>query len=283
MRGRPQCLVPVHPHRRRVRQRISTIGSKLRHRPRRLLRRPVAPDAAGVRRRCRGTTSPPSGPDLVAGQRVLDRREQLRRHRGGGLVLRLPQGDTPPSVELEIEDVTAGTVSGRLRVHGVTTCATPSVVQMQMTASQRVGSGVARGTRIRRSCRSAPPTPSTGSCGSTAETGWAFDPGLVALDVFAESGHDGFSRFPFSFGTNEEAQRARQQAGPPGRRSIPSRTELAQTEPEETTMRSLRAILVAAALAASFVLAPHAADAKPPRPPPRPWTARSPSPTRTPW
>jgi hypothetical protein len=30
-------------------------------------------------------------------------------------------------------------------------------------------------------------------------------------------------------------------------------------------MRSLRAILVAAALAASFVLAPHAADAKPPR------------------
>ena len=36
------------------------------------------------------------------------------------------------------------------------------------------------------------------------ETGWAFAPGLVALDVCGV-GDDGFSRFPLSFEMNAEA------------------------------------------------------------------------------
>ncbi len=185
------------------RQRISTIGSKYdtvlavysgARSPR--TRLACNDDAAGYQSAVR--------PDLVAGQEYWIAASSYGGSRGGGLVLRLPQGDTPPSVELEIEDVTAGAVSGRLRVHGVTTCATPSVVEMQMTASQRVGSGVARGTGYGfvSFCST---DPIDWVVRIDTETGWAFDSGLVALDVFAV-GDDGFSRFPFSLETNEEAQ-----------------------------------------------------------------------------
>ena len=129
-------------------QRISTIGSNYdtvlavysgARSPR--TRLSCDDDAAGLQSAVR--------PDLVAGQQYWIAVSSCCGTRGGDLVLRLPQGETPPSVELEIEEVTAGAVSGRLRVHGVTTCATPSVVQMQVTASQRVGSGVARGAGSR--------------------------------------------------------------------------------------------------------------------------------------
>ena len=183
-------------------QRISTIGSNYdtvlavysgARSPRTLLS--CDDDAAGLQSAVR--------PDLVAGQQYWIAVSRCCGTRRGDLVLRLPQGETPPSVELEIEEVTAGAVSGRLRVHGVTTCATPSVVQVQMTASQRVGSGVARGTGFRfLSFCSTVPTRRVMRIDS--ETGWAFAPGLVALDVRGV-GDDGFSRFRFSDEMNAEA------------------------------------------------------------------------------
>lgn len=184
------------------RQRISTIGSSYdtllavysgARSPR--TRLSCNDDAAGLQSAVR--------PDLVAGQQYWIAVSSCCGTRGGSMVLRLPQGDTPPSVEMEIEEVTAGAVSGRLRVHGFTTCATPSVVEMVVTASQRVDSGVARGTEFGfLSFCSTDPTDWVVRIDT--ETGWAFAPGLVALDVFAV-GDDGFSRFPLSFETNAEA------------------------------------------------------------------------------
>jgi hypothetical protein len=120
--------------------------------------------------------------------------------RGGDLVLRFSGDSGAPSVEVSDLTATAGAVSGRLRVTGEVTCATPSVVNLQVTASQRVDTTVARGTG-RRFLSFCSTDPVSRTIRIDSETGWAFATGLAALDVHAE-GDDGFSRVVLSFEQN---------------------------------------------------------------------------------
>ncbi|QBR92856.1 hypothetical protein [Nocardioides euryhalodurans] len=111
---------------------------------------------------------------------------------GGDLVLRLYEGGSAAAVELTVDRAEAGSVSGRIRLHGTATCATPSVVWSALVASQRIDAQVARGSTelMVRECTT---TPTEWTVRVDSETGWAFRPGTVAVDVRAE-GDDGFSR-----------------------------------------------------------------------------------------
>lgn len=109
---------------------------------------------------------------------------------GGDLVLRtsLP---APASLDLSVDSVEAGGVSGRLIVHGTATCATTSELFVDLSASQRVGTtNVARGSGF-----------VTGLCGDggdgswtarvDSDTGWAFQSGTVSITAAAFA-YDGF-------------------------------------------------------------------------------------------
>jgi hypothetical protein len=114
------------------------------------------------------------------------------RARGGDLVLRLYEGGGAAALEVIVNRAEAGSVSGRIRLHGTATCATPSVVWGELVASQRTDAQVARGTGWLE-IRECTTTPTEWSVRVDSETGWAFRPGTVAVDVRA-AGHDGFGR-----------------------------------------------------------------------------------------
>jgi len=119
--------------------------------------------------------------------------------RGGDLVLRLYRGGTP-AIQVTVDSAEAGAVSGRLRVHGTITCATPSVTYVELEISQLVGENVARGRRLIEvdECLS---EPTEWTARVDSDTGWAFQPGTVAADAYAE-GHDGFSGVSTNVETN---------------------------------------------------------------------------------
>lgn len=110
---------------------------------------------------------------------------------GGDLVLRLSRGPVPAEVTVDVTQATAGGVSGRLRVFGTAVCATPSIVQIWIDASQAVEGTVARGNGYTYvpACTT---EPVEWVARIDTETGWAFRPGQVALDVAAVA-EDGFS------------------------------------------------------------------------------------------
>ncbi len=108
---------------------------------------------------------------------------------GGQLVLNtfLP---TATGLTASVVSVETGAISGRLLVHGTARCSTPSDLELELSASQRVGAGanVASGEGF-----------TTGVCGRQASTwtatldsftGWAFQTGTtsVTLSGFASDG-----------------------------------------------------------------------------------------------
>ena len=82
-------------------------------------------------------------------------------------------------------------MSGRLFASGTVRCATPSLARVSVTASQRVGTSVARGSRSKTlpvcSTRARPWTLQVDS-----ETAIAFQEGLASLTVRGET-YDGFA------------------------------------------------------------------------------------------
>lgn len=118
---------------------------------------------------------------------------------GGDLVLRLYQGSTP-AIQMTAKRAEAGAISGRLRIHGTIACATPSVVYGEVEVSQAVGQNVARGWGWveLEECES---EPVEWTVRVDSETGWAFQPGTVAADAYAE-GYDGFSEVSTTVGAN---------------------------------------------------------------------------------
>lgn len=109
---------------------------------------------------------------------------------GGDLVLRVGHGGAP-AIHLSVQRAEAGAISGRLRIHGTISCDTPSVVYGELEASQAVGQNVARGWGWLELdvCET---EPTEWMVRVDSETGWAFQPGTVAADAYAE-GYDGFS------------------------------------------------------------------------------------------
>ena len=113
-----------------------------------------------------------------------------RSGRGGDLVLRLYQGGTP-DLQLTVDSAEAGAVSGRLRIHGTVSCATPSAVFAEVVVSQAVGQNVARGWGWLE-VNECLVEPTEWVARVDSETGWAFQPGTVAAEGHAR-GYDGFS------------------------------------------------------------------------------------------
>jgi len=113
-----------------------------------------------------------------------------RRALGGHGVLTLYRGGRP-GVHTTVGSVETGEISGRLFVNGTTTCDTPSASAVEVTASQRVGDHVARGTGFVE----------MDGCGAEAtawrvtidtETGWAFQQGKASLQAgsFTDDGFE---------------------------------------------------------------------------------------------
>jgi hypothetical protein len=118
---------------------------------------------------------------------------------GGSAVLTIKDHEGDHGVDLQVEGADAGAVSGRMFVFGSMTCATPSEVDVDAFASQRVGANVARGSGQRRN-RLCGSDPVTWRVALDSETGWAFQPGPVAVTVSARA-WDGFHRFGSDLGT----------------------------------------------------------------------------------
>jgi hypothetical protein len=115
-----------------------------------------------------------------------------RTAHGGQLVLNtfLP---TPAGVETTIESVESGAISGRLLIHGTAQCTTPSELELDVSASQRVGGGtnVASGEGFGDVICGADESPWTAKVDS--QTGWAFQPTgktSVTVDSFVYDGFD---------------------------------------------------------------------------------------------
>jgi hypothetical protein len=110
---------------------------------------------------------------------------------GGHLVLNtfLP---APAGLTATVDRVQTGAVSGRLIVHGTARCTTPSELEVDLVASQRVGGGGANvasgGGSVLGTCG-----PKAGRWTATldSQTGWAFQarPISVTLDAFANDGY----------------------------------------------------------------------------------------------
>jgi hypothetical protein len=154
-------------------------------------------DAAGLQSAVR--------PRMIAGQRYWIAVSSCcggRGAPGGDLVLRLSRGQVPPEVTVDVTQATAGGVSGRLRVYGTVVCATPSVAQIWIGASPGIEGAVARGTGY-TDVPVCTTEPVEWVARIDSETGWAFRPGAVALDVGAVA-QDGFSWAEQVFETNWE-------------------------------------------------------------------------------
>ncbi len=109
---------------------------------------------------------------------------------GGDLMLRVYQGGTP-AVNVTLDSAEAGAVSGRVRIHGTVSCATPSVVYGEVYVSQMIGEHVARGWGYFDvgECLT---EPTEWVARVDSDTGWAFQPGILATEITAW-GYDGFS------------------------------------------------------------------------------------------
>lgn len=105
-----------------------------------------------------------------------------RARHGGQAVLRLFRHDGPPSTTVAVDSVESGGTSGRLLVAGTITCTSPSLVETYLAASQRVGTGVARGDgfTFTEVCTE---QPTAWRSRVDSDTGWAFQPGTVRLDL----------------------------------------------------------------------------------------------------
>jgi len=132
-------------------------------------------------------------PRLVAGQRywIAASRCCSRTRPGGDLDLRLSPGTEPAEVTAAVTGATAGSVSGSLRVTGTVECATASVVDVSLTVRQRVDEAIASGWgyRFLRLCTT---EARTWTARIDSDTGWAFRPGLAAVQVAARA-RDGFA------------------------------------------------------------------------------------------
>lgn len=113
-----------------------------------------------------------------------------RTRRGGDLTLRVYRGLTP-AVQVTLDSAEAGAVSGRMRIHGTVTCATPSVVYGEVYVSQMTGEHVARGS-TQFYVGQCLPASTEWVVRIDSDTGWAFQPGLLATEVFTR-GYDGFT------------------------------------------------------------------------------------------
>ncbi len=141
-------------------------------------------------------------PVLTAGRRYwIAVSSWGRRGRSGDLVLRFYTGGTPKIV-VTLDGAEAGAVSGRVRVHGTVSCDTPSVVYAELQVSQAVGEHVARGWSGFQELECLA-VPTDWLVRIDSDTGWAFQPGTLALDLYGV-GYDGFSRVR----TNVEANLA---------------------------------------------------------------------------
>jgi hypothetical protein len=109
---------------------------------------------------------------------------------GGRLVLNtfLP---APAGLTAAVDSVQTGAVSGRLIVHGTARCPTPSELQVDLAASQRVGGGAnvaSGGGSVLGTCG-----PKAGRWTATvdSQTGWAFQTGRVSITLngFADDGY----------------------------------------------------------------------------------------------
>jgi hypothetical protein len=113
-----------------------------------------------------------------------------RGQRGGELLLTMYGGGTA-RVTSTLDSVESGGVSGRLFLNGTVSCATPSVVFLSAEASQRVGEAVARGfgeVAVENCTQQSSPW----RLRVDSDTGWAFRPGTVSIDLFS-AGVDGFT------------------------------------------------------------------------------------------
>ena len=86
------------------------------------------------------------------------------------------------AVTTTIDDVYAGDVSGRLFVRGTTTCTNPAETYLSISASQRVGDGVAQGYNEGESVRCGPDG-FTWEVPLWSQTGWAFRGGRASIDA----------------------------------------------------------------------------------------------------
>ena len=113
-----------------------------------------------------------------------------RQATGGHAVLTVYR-PAPAGVTATVDTVESGGISGRLIVSGTVTCPTPSAVDIPMVASQRIDGNVARGygELYLEDCTS---TPQDWSVRIDSDTGWAFEPGQLALS-YQETAFDGFS------------------------------------------------------------------------------------------
>ena len=113
-----------------------------------------------------------------------------RRARGGETVLTL-YGGRAAGVHATIDTVESGAISGRLYVNGTVSCDTPSVAFLSGIASQRVGEAVARGFG-EESLGACTDEPSDFRMRIDSDTGWAFTPGNVSVQLFSAA-VDGFA------------------------------------------------------------------------------------------
>jgi hypothetical protein len=114
-----------------------------------------------------------------------------RQASGGPTVLTLYR-PRPAAISMTVDTVETGGISGRLFVEGTVSCNTPSEVEFDVSASQRVGTdGVANGNGFAFNdyCRR---QPATWRVPIDSNTGKAFQPGTVALTIGTFS-TDGFS------------------------------------------------------------------------------------------
>lgn len=109
---------------------------------------------------------------------------------GGRAVLRLYRGGSP-GVSLTVDSVESGSISGRLLIEGHVQCGTPSFVALEVLASQRNGDTVARGFGF-PTIDECTDEPAPFLARVDSDTGWAFQPGKVVIDVAAFA-FDGFS------------------------------------------------------------------------------------------
>lgn len=98
---------------------------------------------------------------------------------------------SPAGMDVTVEEARSGGVSGRLLLSGTMTCTSPSLAGLEVFVSQRVGQGVARGSRFDL----------VGLCDTNArpwelfvdsDTGWAFQPDDLVVD-HAAAAWNGFT------------------------------------------------------------------------------------------
>jgi hypothetical protein len=114
-----------------------------------------------------------------------------RRTAGGGHLELSTYLPTAAGVTTTIDSVESGAVSGRLLVHGTVQCDTPSVMDLDLSASQRVGAGanVASGDgEVFDVCG---PQESNWTARVDSRTGWAFQPGTTSVTLTGVV-YDGF-------------------------------------------------------------------------------------------